>query len=201
MSDRYSTRLTLLDRAKDQNDSRAWEEFIEFYKNYIYVIIRSMNIHHYEVEDILQQAVIKLWKNLPELTHEPGQSKFRYWVAAVSKNEVLMFIRKQKSLARKMDKAKQESTINCLNSTRLPEIDEIAEKEWKTFITNTALDNIKKHFSERAIEAFILQTKGVSVHEIAEKFDIKEDSVYKYINRVKLRLIDEIEQLKNELIF
>ena len=51
MNEHYVTRYTLLQRAQDQDDSVAWQEFIDFYKNYIYVIIRSMGINHHDCED------------------------------------------------------------------------------------------------------------------------------------------------------
>ncbi|MFC4990790.1 hypothetical protein [Rubritalea tangerina] len=42
MQPTYSTSYTLLERAKDQNDCQAWEELINNYRKYIYVVIRSM---------------------------------------------------------------------------------------------------------------------------------------------------------------
>ena len=53
-----------MDRIRDPQDSEAWKDFIELYKNYIYFIIRSMNIKPQAADDILQQVSLKLWKNL-----------------------------------------------------------------------------------------------------------------------------------------
>ena len=39
------TRLTLIQRAQNPDDELAWNEFVEVYKNYIYVIIRQMGIN------------------------------------------------------------------------------------------------------------------------------------------------------------
>ena len=201
MSDHYVTRYTLLQRAPDQKDAHAWEEFIDFYKNYIYVIIRSMNMRHHDTEDLMQQVSIKLWKNLPQYVYTPGKAKFRGWVSTVTRNEVLMFIRKQKNLAAKMERLERDATLNYLEAIRLPELEQIAEREWQIFVTNTALKTIEIHFSEAAIKAFKLANKGMKVSDIAQELDVKDDSVYKYISRVKARFITEIQKLKDELNF
>lgn len=201
MNEPYITRQTLLQRAKDQDDSKAWEELIDFYKNYIYVIIRSMGIHHHDSEDILQKVSLRMWKGLPKYQYTPGKAKFRGWVSTVTKNAVLAFIDKRKKHAEKLERAEKENTLTYLDSIRLPEIELIAEKEWQIFITTLALENISSHFSEAAIEAFKLYTKGLKVREISQELDIKEDSIYKYITRIKKRFINEIKRLKDESEF
>ena len=40
---------------------------------------------------------------------------------------------------------------------------------------------------------------GVSVSKIAEKLEIKENTAYRLKNRVKSKIIEEIEQLRFEL--
>jgi len=37
--------------------------------------------------------------------------------------------------------------------------------------------------------------------EISEQLEVKADSVYKYISRIKLKLVEEIKRLKEELDF
>ena len=197
MQPNYSTRYTLLDRAKNQSDSQAWEELIGFYRKYIYVIIRSMNVRPSDTEDVQQLVLMKLWQYLPD--YEYGTSKFRYWVAKVTRNQVITFIRRQKAHLKKLDKVQAESLNSYLETISRPEVEELATREWQLFISNAAMNNIKNHFSSQAIEAFELFSQGMKPKEIAEQLDIKADSIYKYVNRIKLRLIEEIQHLQKEL--
>jgi len=201
MNPGYSTRYTLLERAKNQSDSEAWEELIGFYRKYIYVIIRSMQVNATDCDDVLQLVLIELWKYLPEYQYDKEKSKFRFWVAKVTRNQVISYIRRQQSHAKKLDKAQAEATLSYLDSIKTPEIEEIVTREWKLFISNSAMQNIERHFSSQAIESFRLYSKGLKVNDIALKVDVKPDSVYKYISRIKLKLIEEINSLKNELDF
>ena len=201
MSSLYSTRYTLLKRAQDQSDSQAWDELIAFYRKYIYVIIRSMNINASDAEDVQQLVLVELWKYLPKYEYDSEISKFRFWVAKVTRNQVLTFIRKQQAHAKKMDLAQNEAQVSYLASIKAPEIETMITKEWELFISNSAMQNIQSHFSEAAIQAFKLFSAGMSVNDISEKLDVKADSIYKYISRIKLRLIEEIQHLQKQLDF
>lgn len=196
MASTYVTRHTLLARIRDPQDSEAWKEFIDFYKNYIYVIVRSMNIKPHDADDILQQVTLKLWKNLPNHLHDPEKGRFRAWVSTVTKNTVISFIKKQQTRADKMDQAQKEEENTYLKGIKLPEIDNIAQKEWQVFVTNTALENLEDRFTVQAIQAFRMNIAGTSPEDIAKEIGVSRDSVYKYISRVKVRFIDEINYLR-----
>ena len=103
MNSIYNTRHTLLERIRDPENSEAWTEFIDFYKRYIYVIIRSMKIAPHDADDILQQVTVKLWKNLPNHRHDPKRGSFRSWVSTITKNTVISFIHQQEALIKKLD--------------------------------------------------------------------------------------------------
>ena len=78
------------------------------------------------------------------------------------------------------------------------EIEQMAEKEWRIYISNLAMQNLKKIFSGNAVKAFELSVEGVPGEEIAEKLGIALDSVYNLKSRVKKRLVEEIKILREE---
>ena len=200
MKDTYSTSYTLLNRACQEGDSMAWEELIGFYRQYIYVIIRSLNISPDDAEDVQQQVLVQLWKYLPSFDKNRKGAKFRFWLARVTRNQAINFLRKKQAENRKIDKASEED-LSDFDQVCDPEIEELTRKEWEIFITNRAMDNIRPHFSEKALESFALSRKGMKAQEVSEKLGVSQDSVYKYMSRIKLKLIEEIKHLKNELDF
>ena len=98
-----------------------------------------------------------------------------------------------------MHRAGHEEDLTYLKTIELPDIEKIAEKEWKLHLTNLALENIEPLFSGHAIEVFRLSLEGLDIKTIANQFDLQENSVYRLRNRVKERLIIEIEHLREEL--
>lgn len=199
--DTYSTRCTLLARAQNQHDSVAWEELIVFYKEYIKVIIRSMNVPTDDIDDVCQQILVKLWKYLPEFTYDREQSTFRHWLAVIAKSQVLNYFRSKGRHNRKLDEVQEQDLSEFLKEMDQPEIEAQIEHEWKLFITNKAMTNIEKNFTARAVDSFKRYSHGESVTAIAESLEVKEDSVYKFISRIKIKLIQEIDYLKKELEF
>jgi RNA polymerase sigma factor (sigma-70 family) len=197
-NDQYQTRATLIQRVQNQQDEQSWEEFVRVYRRYIYAIIRSMNISEHDTEDILQQVLINLWNSLPKMDYNKI-NRFRSWLSTVTKNCVTDFIRKRTREAKRLEKAGKDTTLTYLKAIRLPEINDIAEREWEIHLTNLALENIEPLFSGKAVDAFRLTLKGKAVDEIARELDLKENSVYRLKNRVKERLIQEIRHLRDEL--
>ncbi len=196
--DPYSTRATLIQRVQNQRDNDSWEEFVRVYRRYIYAIIRSMGISEHDSDDILQQVLLNLWNGLPKMEYE-RITRFRSWLAVVTKNCVTDFIRKRCRDASRLEKAGQDETLTYLDSIRLPEIDAIAEREWEIHLTNLALENIEPLFTGKAVEAFRMSLQGMEVDEISRALELKGNSVYRLKNRVKERLIQEIRHLRDQL--
>jgi len=190
----HPTRLTLIQRVQSQDDDAAWNEFVEFYKSYFYVIIRRMNINASDSEDICQQIFLKVWKQIPKFEYDRERSKFRTWLTTLAHGTAVDYIRKKVRDSNKHDKAQNE--CETIRSFSQPEIDSMAEKEWKIFITNMALENIRKSFSGKAVQVFEMSMNGQSNESIAEELEIKIESVYLLKNRVKKKITDEIKRLR-----
>jgi RNA polymerase sigma-70 factor (ECF subfamily) len=198
MGDQYNTRHTLIQRVQDNTDEQSWGEFMAAYQPYILSVIYNMNISTDDAEDIAQQVLLKVWKKIADLDNDPNK-RFRSWLSTVTANCVKDFMRKRKLDAARLEKAAQDSTLAYLNSIRLPEIEEIAERRWGIHIFNMALERVEGLFSGKAIQVFLLSLEGVPVEEIASRMGLKENSVYRLKNRVKERLAQEIKLLRNDL--
>lgn len=196
--DPYATRRTLIARVQDQQNERAWEEFIDVYKRYVYAVIRNMNISEADAADIHQKIMIKLWKLLPTLDISKIYS-FRSYLSTITKNEVLQFIRSRKRRVAREEKAAGDSTLTYLDNIRLPELNKIAEREWRIHLTNLALKTIEPLFSENAIEVFRLSIRGLSTDDVAEKTGLSVSTVNTLKSRVKTRFNTELEFLKQDL--
>jgi len=192
------TRFTLILRVKDQHDEASWEDFVHIYHGYIYAIIRKMNISTPDTEDLTQQLLLNIWNKLPQ-TEVHEIRRFRSWLAKITRDLVIDFIRKRSRESKRLEQVEQDSTMFYLDTVNLSDIERIAEQEWKLHIAHLALTNIEPFFSGQAIKVFRLNFEGMGINEIAKKLDLKENSVYRLRNRVKKRLIQEISQLREEL--
>jgi RNA polymerase sigma factor (sigma-70 family) len=194
----FNTRITLLQRLQDQHDEVSWDEFIRFYRNYIFSIIYKMDLSAEIAEELTQEVLVKLWHKIPS-TDLKEIKRFRAWIATVTKNCVLDYFRKQTRETEHLKKAAQNQHLDIFKQTDLPKMDEIAEQQWKIHIANLALENITPFFSGHAMEVFQLSLQGVSAKDIAAKLGLEVRSVHRLKGRVKTRLVREVEYLRNML--
>ena len=195
----WNTRQTLLEKIKDKHDESSWEDFVYYYKQYIYVVVRSMNLNHHDAEEIVQMVLVKVWDKLPGFQYDKEKGRFRGWLCRVTGNIVKNFLRSRKSQLNRVEKMKQQEVSNYLDNVSVPEIESIASREWENYIANMAWKNIEGGFSEHVKECFLLMSDDVPVPEIAKQMNISESSVYVYKKRVTDRLFAEINRLEREL--
>lgn len=178
-------------RIRSKQDDLSWEEFTAAYERYIYLVIRGMNVGHHDAEDLVQSVMLAIWQKIPEFDYHPSRSKFRTWLCRITRNKVVDYIRSATSESRKIDGVQ-------IDEVSFPEIEAIAEKEWKAHITDSAWGNLQSEFNESTLKCFELMQNGGIAKEVAVELEISESSVYVFFKRVKDRFIKEVRRLDVE---
>ena len=195
--DPYLTRQTLLQRAQNQDDQQAWDEFVNFYRKFIFHILNKMNFNTQDADDLAQEILLKLWRKLA--SYDKQKSKFRTWLKQVTRNTALDYLRQVKRKPRFVELEAEYLELNAyLNSMSDSQFEEIFESEWRAYLCEKALENVDKLFSGTAVQAFKLSRQGVSTEEIAKRLELKKHSVYVLICRVRARFVNELRRLINE---
>jgi RNA polymerase sigma factor (sigma-70 family) len=197
----YQTRYTLLHRACDRGDEVAWAEFTGYYRDFIYMVVHKMGIKHPDSDDLVQASFLKIWKNIDRFKVDEGRAKFRTWLSTMIRNLVINHINQRKGAYEKQQSMEGNRNVApvFLHSVSETDVDEVIQKEWETYVVNLAMKNIKTLFSDRAIEIFSLLLDGADIKTISERYGIEENSVHKLKNRVKNRLIEEIQRIRENL--
>ena len=196
MSKYNNTRQTLLIKIRDQYDDSAWEEFISFYRPYVYRVVQNIkNINVNDRDDIVQEVMLTAWKKLPEFEYQPHKGRFRSWLSTVSNRTAWAYEKKRQ---------KGEFFDGALNADELqkgldPEIDKICREEWEKHVADTAWINISKRFEKQILEAFQKLASGEKGEDVARDLGLSQNSVYVYKKRVLAALQKEIAYLDDEL--
>jgi RNA polymerase sigma factor (sigma-70 family) len=191
----YVTRKTLLAKIKNKHDDASWEDFVYYYKSYIYIICRKKKLSHHDAEDVVQKVLMVAWKKLPDFEYDSKQN-FRGWLFGVTIFGISEFYRYVNRQNSKVEKASNNQPENIYNE---PVIEVNAEIEWKKYIANMALDNIKDKFSEKVIEVFTKLSEGVTRSSVADEMDLPPNTVSVYKKRVTAMMHKEIRRLNREL--
>jgi RNA polymerase sigma factor (sigma-70 family) len=194
-----STRKTLLMRVQDQKDESSWEEFAGYYRKYIYMVARNMRLSHHDAEDILQRTLLKLWENLPKFKYDTNKGSFRSWLCTIIRNMVINLIKKKSRMLTGLDTEEQYRVKKYLDAVQLPEVEVIAEREWKLFLANSAWNNIEGALTDKVKSVYVMLNKGVDLDEVAETLGIQKNTVYVYKLRVQEKISNEVRRLESEL--
>ena len=188
------TRETLIIRLQKQYDDNAWVEFSSIYSGFIHAILFKMNINPADRDDLAQEILLKAWKNIPKFNLDHKRGKFRNWLGKIVSNTAKNYYRSTAS-RRNAHSGSQEA----YDSYSEPEIEKIAQDEWRTFIANMAWENIKDTLAESNRKCFELISKGMSVTEVSEELNMSSNNVSVYKKRVMNKLSHEILRLEDEL--
>lgn len=197
MAEHFHTRMTLIVRLRNKHDAKAWEDFVYYYQRYIDAVVYRLGVNKDDVQDLSQKVLLALWEKLPSFDYQPGKCKFRSWMSAIIRNHVSHYFGKQQRYVRDRNRAEQMQLNE--SSHEEPEIYAIAEHEWKMHITKLAWENVKMGFSAKTLRCFELFSRGEDAAVIAEKLDLKMNSVFVYRQRVREKFHQEIRRLDGEL--
>jgi RNA polymerase sigma factor (sigma-70 family) len=195
MSDTYLTRQTLLKKLQLNLSEESWEEFIYFYKNFIYSIIKTMGINETDADDIYQQVLVRIWKSIKNFNAKQKKGSFRSWIYKITQNTTLTFIAKSSTKKSKM----AEIQLDVEDKVHSPEIDQIIDEQWNRHISKMAFKNIAERISEKALEAFTSQFNGETPEDTARRLGLEKRTIYIYRARIKQKLMAEISNLKEML--
>ncbi|MCM8538450.1 MAG: RNA polymerase sigma factor [Lentisphaeraceae bacterium] len=201
MTDQFNTRKTLLMRAKDPDDELAWSEFFEYYSGFISMLLFKMKIESQLHEDLKQEILLKIWGALQSYEEDPGKAKFRTWLAGVIRNAALHYLRSYRKREKREDSLAASHDLFTDENYAPSKIDELINEEWAHYMVSHIINHLKQFFSGKAIEVFTLSSKGMNSTEISNKLDIPTNTVYVLRNRVKARLMTEMQSLRQSLEF
>ena len=189
MSESHLTRYTLLEKALNLNDEEAWAELHTLYRRFIYYILQEMGVQESDLDDLSQSVLMALTSELKKYDRSKG--KFRNWLRQVVRTKVLMYFRKSTSDQARENRYYQER----IATKETNDIEQFIEKEWQLYVSNIALERVKKSYSGHAVTVFELDLEGKSTAEIEALTGIQESTIYTLRQRVKKNLLIEIRNM------
>ena len=192
--EQWKTRQTLVDRARDPDDSQAWDEFTDYYASFIRMVLRQLHAPPDDLEDLSQSILVKLWQSLSTVELGRDHARFRTWLGTVIRNTLYTHCSRAASRRRREANAAVADVVP-------PDIEDIIESEWRKHIIALVLERLNASFSGKAMDVFTMTLDGKSVDDIASALELTKDSVYVLRHRVQSRFRKEARQLRSYLEF
>src|SRR5262245_53493701 len=93
------TSASLLERLRDPEDKRAWQRLVDLYTPLIHGWLRRQGLGYPDVDDLTQEVLTVLVREMPGFQHSERCGAFRHWLRTITVNRLRGFWRAQQSRA------------------------------------------------------------------------------------------------------
>lgn len=101
---------------------KGFKLLMDEYQERLYYHIRKMVIEHEDANDVLQNCLIKVYRNIQKFE---GKSKLYTWLYRIATNETITFLNKKKRKATSSMDADESNVLNTLQADQYFEGDQI----------------------------------------------------------------------------
>lgn len=191
------TRRSLIDRLRRSNCEADWQTFFDTYWRLIYGTARKGGLSDQECEEVVQETVVSVFKQLPEFEYEPAKGSFKSWLFQLTQWRILDQLRKRKRQQRLVDNLGDEE-INSIPDTAAQEITAHWEAEWENNLLRTGLDRLKTRVDPKHYQIFFLsELQGWDGAKVAKWLGVTRSQVYTVSHRLRQQLMEIVDKLKS----
>jgi RNA polymerase sigma factor (sigma-70 family) len=202
--DSLPTRWSLLTRLKDWDDQVSWKEFFDTYWRLIYRVAIKAGLTEQEAQDVVQETVITVAKNLKDFKTDPAHGSFKAWLLKTTHWRITNQFNKRRpdQLARAHRLAgdtRETATVDRIPDSSEAHLSSVWDAEWKEHLTAVALDRLKRKVKPKHFQIFFLHViKGQCVRDVADALGVNVPLVYLVKHRIAPQFRQEVERLEHE---
>jgi RNA polymerase sigma-70 factor (ECF subfamily) len=198
------TRWSLINRLKNWDDSATWQEFFDTYWRLVYSVARKAGLSDVEAEEVVQETVISVAKQMPKFEADPERGSFKSWLMHLTRRRITDQFRKRPPAGR----FKKSTSIETAGTPIIEKVADPAglaletlwEEEWREHLMKTALDRVKKAVQPKQFQVFhLLTVKHLTPEKVASLLNLKVPNVYLIKHRVTEQLKEEIQRLEKAI--
>lgn len=193
------TRVTLLARIRDGQDTDAWREFVQLYGPVVYRFARNRGLQDADAADLMQDVLRSVARNAPKLEYDPARGTFRGWLYTVTRNKIYNFLTAQRHRPRGSGDSDAHERLDATPAREEDGPDAEWEREYQRRLSARAMDRVKGEFQPATWQAF-WQTavEGKAAGEVGSGLKMTAGAVYVAKSRVLARLRDEVKKMMDE---
>ncbi len=188
------TRQSLLFRAQT-GEENAWKDLMDLYRPLIIGWLNRQGVPAADLEDLSQDVLLSVVKQLPSFEHSGHRGAFRSWLRTIVCSRTIDYWR--------ATGASTQATGGSGATAALQQIadpDSDLNRQWDEehdrYVLGCLLDLVEQEFEPATLRAFRrLALDGTSGAEVAEELGMSVAAVYVAKSRVVSRIRQEAEGL------
>jgi RNA polymerase sigma factor (sigma-70 family) len=207
------TRESLLSRIKDWEDRESWQDFFDTYWKLIYGTARKAGLTDAEAQDIVQETVISVAKNIGGFRYDPAICSFKNWMLQLTRWRIMNQLKRRQrnqavpasALSDSGGSRSQEETDRTATVERIPDpagvdLEAVWDKEWEKNLLSTAWERVKRKVDSGQLQMFDLYcVEQWPARRVAKTLGVSLGQVYLAKHRVGRLLQKEVRALRQTL--
>ncbi len=206
------TRQSLLSRLRDWDDQESRRAFFDTYWRLIHGLALKCGLTDSEAQDVVQETMISVAKQMPEFKYDPALGSFKGWLLQITRRRIADQMRKRPSLRhqalghsldRPRTSAKEDhlddrtDTVERIPDPAGPAVESLWEEEWQVNLMRSALDRVRRRVTVKQFQMFDLYvTQAWPMDLVTSTLGVNAAQVYMAKMRVSRLLRREIRTLK-----
>src|SRR2546427_181978 len=89
------TRQSLLSRLKEWDDHESWRDFFDTYGRLIFGLAVKSGLTHTEAEDVVQETLLVVAKEMPDFKYDPARGSFKGWLLEITRRRIANQVRRR----------------------------------------------------------------------------------------------------------
>jgi len=195
-----ATRRSLVERLADWGDQRRWQEFFDTYWRLIHSAARKSGLTDAEAQEVVQETVITVAKNIDKLKYDPAIGSFKGWLLQITRWRIADQFRKREPGDAKGPRSTDDrltATIERIPDSRIVDLDAVWEASWKENLFEAAVARVKKNVEPKQFQIFDCYVrKEWPAQKVAERLGVNVGQVYLARHRVGALLKKEVKALE-----
>jgi RNA polymerase sigma factor (sigma-70 family) len=189
------TSASLLERLRQQPDAASWERLVSLYTPLLRGWLRRQAIPLKDVDDLVQDVMAVLVRELGQFHYDPERGSFRGWLRTIVANRARAFWRSQRTRPQAAGNDGMEQRLNELEDPH-SDLSKQWEHEHDLHVVRRLLEAIAHDFEPTTWQAFCrLVLDRADGSAVADELGISINAVYLARHRVLRRLRQEIRGL------
>jgi len=197
------TRRSLLSRLKHSEDDVSWRVFFNTYWKLIYGAARKSGLGEAEAQDVVQETVIAVARNIGQFKYDPAVCSFKSWLLQVTRSRISnQFRARRRRQAIDGRPANGDDTDGTALMERMPDpagnvLDRLWEEEWGKNLMDAAISRVKRRAEVEQFQIFDFYVlKNWPVRKVAKTLGISIGQVYLAKHRISKLIKKEIAALE-----
>ena len=199
--DLIPTRESLLSRLKNWDDQDSWRDFFDTYWRLIFNLARKAGLSDAEAQDIVQETVLSVARNIEGYRYDPAVCTFKSWMLQITRwriaNQKKKRQREENRLQNPNDASDETAAIERIADPAGFDLESVWDEEWRKNLLRAALERVRRRVDPEQFQIFDLNCiEQWPVSKVAATLGVSAARVYLVKHRVGRLLKKELSRLE-----